>query len=263
MWKLIEKRFKEATLHWLSKPGNFQKHADYLTTRVLGGLSDAYDSAEFLEALEAFKSDPHAGVERIFQALKKALEQKFGVETIKGMRILDAHRDGSREMKDLGNGCVKVPSEFDVDKAYKVDLTKLECECKSWKTLSYAGLLCKHIMAAADEFRHKYPIDIEAEEDEKTESFRLGKSPDVQADSDGYFVYGSQKLKKRELTGNPLIPSGIYHVLEGGEPEMVIHALAEGESLMLIGDSGVGKVKADSIPGSRDQYTVDDAMRPC
>ena len=87
---------------------------------------------------------------------------------------------------------------------------------------------------------------METEDEEPAKDFRMQKSEDAKADSadsDGYFVYGSQKLKKRQLTGNPLIPSDIYHVLEGGEPEMVMHALAEGESLMLIGDSGVGKSK--------------------
>ena len=136
MWKILEKRLKEATRFWLAKPGNFQKHADYLTNRILGRFSDSYDSAEFSEALETFKSDPDAGTDRIFQVLETALDRKFQAETLKGQRIINAHRDGSREMQDLGNGCVRVPSEFDVDKIYKVDLTRLECECQSWKTLS-------------------------------------------------------------------------------------------------------------------------------
>jgi len=137
-----------------------------------------------------------------------------------------------------------VPSENDSSKTYSVDMTKLGCECQSAKTLGYAGLLCKHTTAAVEAFRNKYPVGLEVEEEESvSDRFRMQKSEDAQADQGEYFVYGSQKLKKRELTGNPLIPSGIYHVLEGGEPEMVMHALAEGESLMLIGDSGVGKSK--------------------
>jgi len=65
---------------------------------------------------------------------------------------------------------------------------------------------------------------------------------DAESD-DGCFTYGSQRLPKRELTGNPLIPPPVFHVLEGGEPELVIYALRQAESLLLIGDSGVGKSK--------------------
>jgi len=247
VWKLVERRFKEQTRFWLLKPGNFDKHVEFLKHRVLGRFSDAYDSAELAEALETFKSDQDAGVDRIFDALKAALERKLQFETQKGQRILEAHNNGNAKMLDSGNGRVAVPSENDAGKTYTVDITKLTCECQSAKTLSYAGLPCKHITAAAEAFRHKYPVGLETEEKQAAKDFRMQKSEDAKADSDSdgdeYFIYGSQKLKKRQLTGNPLIPSGIYHVLEGGEPEMVIHALAEGEPLMLIGDSGVGKSK--------------------
>ncbi len=261
MWKVIEKRFKEQTKFWLSKPGNFDKHVDFLTNRILGRFSGAYDSTGLKRALETFKSDSDAGVEKIFHALKTALERKFQFEMGKGERILNAHRDGSAEMQDLGNGQIVVPSENDPSKTYTVDLTELTCECRSAKTLSYAGLLCKHTMAAVEAFRDKYPIGLEPEET-SAKDFRMEKSEDVKADgdSDEYFIYGSQKLKKRELTGNPLIPSGIYHVLEGGEPEMVIHALAEAESLMLIGDSGTGKSKLIQFLA---QETNTPLMAPC
>ncbi len=234
MWKLIERRFKEQTKLWLSKPGNFDKHVDFLEKRILGKFSDSYDKAEPAETLETFRGDQDTGVERMFDVLETALEEKFQFEMQKGQKLLNAHRGGSREMKDPGNARIEVPSENDHSKTYTVDLTKLQCECRSAKTLSYAGLPCKHITAAAEAFKHKYPVGLEAEVEESAKDFRIKKSRDVKADSDEYFVYGSQKLRKRQLTGNPLIPSGIYHVLEGGESEMVIHALAEGESLMLI-----------------------------
>jgi cobaltochelatase CobS len=259
VWKLVEKRFKEQTKLWLSKPGNFDKHVDFLEKGILGKFSDSYDKAELAQALETFKGDQDTGVERIFDALKTALEGKLQFEMQKGQRILNAHRGGSREMKDLGNGHITVPSENDHSKTYNVDLTKLTCECRSAKTLSYAGLPCKHITAAAEAFKGKYPIGLDVEE-KPTSDFRMQKTKDVKADSDGYFVYGSQKLKKRELTGNPLIPSGIYHVLEGGEPEMVIHVLAEGKSLMLIGDTGVGKSKLIQYLA---QETHTPLMAPC
>lgn len=211
MWKLIEQRFKQQTKFWLSKAGNFDKHVDFLKKRILGRFSDSYDAAELAEALDTFKSDPDTGVDRIFDALKVALERKFQFEMQKGGRILSVHNTGSAEMQDLGNGQIGVPSESNASKTYTVDLTKLECECQSAKTLSYAGLLCKHTTAAVEAFKHRYPVGLEAEE-KPAEDFRMEKSEDVKADSDSdeYFVYGGQKLKKRQLTGNPLIPSGIF-----------------------------------------------------
>jgi len=265
VWNIIEKRFKEQTKFWLSKTGNFDKHVDFIKTRVLGKFADAYDNSELTRALDEFKQNQDAGVDRIFEVLKTALEKKFRFEMDKGERILVTHRDASRLMKDMGNGCIAVPSENDGGKSYTVDLTKLECPCQSGKTLSYAGLPCKHLAAAAEEFKHKYPVGIEPDSKEPAEDFRMEKSQDTDSgvipiDSNGHFIYGSQKLKKRELTGNPLIPSGIYHVLEGGEPEMVIHALSEGESLMLIGDSGVGKSKLIQYLA---QETNTPLMTPC
>jgi len=216
VWKLVERRFKEQTRFWLSKSSNFDKHVEFLKHRVLGRFSDAYDSVELAEALDIFKSDPDAGVERIFDALRGALERKCQFETQKGQRILDAHNNGNAKMQDSGNGRIAVPSENDANKTYTVDLIKLTCECQSAKTLSYAGLPCKHITAAAEAFKHKYPVGLETEEKQAEKDFRMQKSEDTKADSDEYFIYGSQKLKKRQFTGNPLIPSGIYHVLGAG-----------------------------------------------
>jgi len=266
MWKVIEKRFKEQTKFWLSKPGNFQKHVDFLKSRILGKFSDSYDDAELTEALDIFRSDPDMGIHRIFGTLETALQRKFQFETRKGQRILSAHKDGNSEMQDMGNGRITVPSETNSNKTYTVDLTKLTCECRSAKTLGYAGLLCKHATAAAEAFKDKYPIELDSEEEEPAGDFRMEKSEDVQADHTGhadddkYFIYGGQKLRRRELTGNPLIPSDIYHVLEGGEPEMVMYALTEGESLMLIGDSGVGKSRLIQYLA---QETNTPLMAPC
>jgi len=263
VWKVIEKRFKEQTKFWLTKPGNYDKHVEFLISRILGRFSDSYDDAELTEALDIFKSDPDTGIRRIFDTLETALQEKFQFEVRKGQRILSAHNDGSSEMGDMGDGRITVPSETDSGKTYTVDLTKLECECRSAKTLSYAGLLCKHATAAVEAFKHKYPIDSDAEDEKPAGDFRMEKSGDMddaKADSDEYFVYGSQKLRRRKLTGNPLIPSGIYHVLEGGEPEMVMHALTEGEPLMLIGDSGVGKSRLIQYLA---QETNTPLMAPC
>ena len=261
MWKRIERQFKEKTRFWLTKTGNFDKHADFLTNRLLGKFSDSYDSEELTEALQVFKADPDAGMDRIFSVLETALERKFQFEMKKGEKVLRAHRNGSSEMIDLENGQIAVPSENSSDKTYLVDLTNLECDCRSAKTLSYAGLVCKHTSAAAEAFKHKYPVEQEAEDDaDKGQQFRMEKSQDALADSDRYFIYGSQKLRKRKLTGNLLIPSDIYHVLEGGEPEMVMHALSERECLMLIGDSGVGKSRLIQYFA---QETNTPLMSPC
>ena len=263
MWKIIEKRFKRETRFWLSKSGNFDKHVDFLTSRILGKFSDSYDSDKLKDALDVFKSDPDAGVDRIFGVLEDALQEKFELEMDKGQRILNAHNDGISEMQDVGNGQITVPSENDSSKTYTVDMTKLICECRSAKTLGYAGLLCKHATAAVEAFKHKYPIELDAEEEPGGQHFRMRKSDDTQpddADSAEYFIYGSQKLRRRKVSGNQLIPSGIYHVLEGGEPEMVMHALTEAESLMLIGDSGVGKSRLIQYLA---QETRTPLMAPC
>ena len=270
MWKVIEKRFKRETKFWLSKSGNFDKHVDFLTSRILGKFSDSYDSAKLKEALDVFKSDPDAGFDRIFAVLEGTLQRKFQLEMDKGKRILKAHNDGISEMRDMGNGHITVPSENDSGKTYAVDLTKLQCECRSAKTLGYAGLLCKHATAAVEAFKHKYPIEPDAEAEKKGDDFRIQKSVDTQADdveaddvkahSDEYFIYGGQKLRRRNISGNQLIPHGIYHVLEGGEPEMVMHALTEAESLMLIGDSGVGKSRLIQFLA---QETRTPLMAPC
>jgi len=263
MWKVIEKRFKRETQFWLSKSGNFDKHVDFLTSRILGRFSDAYDSDKLKEALDVFKNDPDAGVDRIFGVLADALQHKFDLEMEKGQRILNSHNDGNSEMQDMGNGQITVPSENNSGKTYAVDLTKLTCDCRSAKTLGYAGLLCKHAAAAAEAFKHRYPIELDAEEEQKGDDFRMQKSGDVQPDDvdiNEYFIYGSQKLRRRRATGNPLIPSCIYHVLEGGEPEMAMHALTEAESLMLIGDSGVGKSRLIQYLA---QETRTPLMAPC
>ena len=260
MWGVIEKRFVRETRFWLSKSGNFNKHVDFLTSRILGKFSDLYDSGELKDALDIFRSDPDTGADRIFAVLEEALKKKFQFEMDKGKRILNAHNDGNSEMQDMGNGQITVPSENDSGKTYTVDLTKLTCECRSAMTLGYAGLLCKHATAAVEAFKHKYPIEPDAEAEQEGKDFRMDKSQGVQSDSEEYFVYGGQKLKRRKLTGNPLIPSGIYHALEGGEPEMVMHALTEAESVMLIGDSGTGKSRLIQFLA---QETNTPLMAPC
>ena len=122
MWKVVENRFKRGTLFWLSKSGNFDKHVEFLTNRILGRFSDSYDSSELKEALDVFKNDPDTGVDKIFAVLETALQQKFQFEMDKGKRILNAHNDGNSEMRDMDNGRITVPSENDSGKTYTVDL---------------------------------------------------------------------------------------------------------------------------------------------
>ena len=75
MWKVIEKRFKRETRFWLSKSGNFDKHVDFLTSRILGRFSDAYDNDELKEALDILKEDKSYG-----QTMKQIIEGNVNQE---------------------------------------------------------------------------------------------------------------------------------------------------------------------------------------
>ena len=112
MWNVIQKRFKRETKFWLPKSGNFDKHVDFLSSRILGRFSDSYDSDELKDALDVFKSDPDTGIDRIFTVLDDALQRKFQLEMEKGRRILKAHNDGISEMRDMGNGRIMTCPDF-------------------------------------------------------------------------------------------------------------------------------------------------------
>jgi MoxR-like ATPase len=230
MLKLIEKLFKERAREFLAK--DFNKHVRYLKTTIFG-KSD-YDKRAFDDAVKTCRSDMDKGVDDLYNVLQSAISEFHAKQCEKAQTLAK-----KVDITDYGHGIIEVGSENN-NGTYKVNLLKHECGCQYFKRIGYAGLLCKHYIAAREAFGTIYPIE-PAAEDPKPD-FRMPKSKDVKS-SKGYFVYGSQKLPKRKLTGNSLIPPPTFHVLEGGEPELVIYALRQSESLMLIGDSGTGKSK--------------------
>lgn len=235
--RLAASRFKNQATIFLEK--NFNKHKNYLKNTILKTVSNLYNENDFDQALSLFSDDPDKSIDQLYKVVEKALEEKFYQELAKGNRLLKAHNSDNLEIRDNGSGDIKVDSENDPNKTYTVSLIDYTCNCPQGKKLSYAGLFCKHLIAAYELFKDKYPPPV----DNHTQKvFRMEKSNEnVEVDLDEYFIYGSQKLKKREKRGNPYIPRGIYHVLSGGEPEIVIYALRNDETLLLIGDSGVGK----------------------
>lgn len=232
MLKLIEKLFKERGRDFLKR--DLDKHVRYLANTIFGKFD--YDRNLFDAAVEACRRDVDSGVEELHKVLENAISQFHEKECQKAQRLAATGID----MSDCGNGVIEVGSETG-NGSYKVDLLKHTCECQQFKRISYAGMFCKHYIAAREAFGDTYPIDVGVPEE--TSVFRMPPPVSDAESDDGYFIYGSQRLPKRKLTGNPLIPPPVFHVLEGGEPELVIYALRQAESLLLIGDSGVGKSK--------------------
>jgi len=238
----LEGRFKEETRRWLLKRGNFQKHINYLTKTLLKGLSDLYDQDKLNEAIETFRSDPDEGVKLIYDCLKDALEEKYKREKEKGERILRAYRTGRLQIERTGD-IVEVESETTKGKIYRVNLKDGSCTCPSSKTLSYAGLWCKHAMAA-------YLLYGNPEREKPTEKEELPSSPilvselpRIEQDGGRFLVYGRSRLRIREEIPSSLIPEEVTFFLDGKAPEMVMYALEKGEPLLIIGESGTGKSK--------------------
>jgi len=232
MLKLIEKLFVERGRDFLKR--DLDKHVRYLANTIFGKFD--YDRNLFDAAVETCRRDVDSGVEELHKVLENAISQFHEKERQKAQRLAATGVD----MSDRGNGVIEVGSETG-NGSYRVNLLKHTCECQQFKRISYAGLFCKHYVAAREAFGDTYPIDVGTSEE--TPVFRMPPPVSDAESDDGCFTYGSQRLPKRELTGNPLIPPPVFHVLEGGEPELVIYALRQAESLLLIGDSGVGKSK--------------------
>ena len=239
----LEGRFKEETRRWLLKRGNFQKHINYLTKTLLKGLSDLYDQDKLNEAIETFRSDPDEGVKLIYDCLKDALEEKYKRERAKGERILRAYRTGKLQIERTGD-IVGVESETTKGKIYRVNLKDGSCTCPSSKTLSYAGLWCKHAMAAY----LLYGGPEKGEEAVKVEELPhhpilVSELPRIEQDGGRFLVYGRSRLRIREEIPSSLIPEEVTFFLDGKAPEMVMYALEKGEPLLIIGESGTGKSK--------------------
>ena len=147
MKNLQESRFKERTKEWLSKQGNFNKHANYLTNTLLR-KENLYDPDVLEKALGTFKSDPDSGIEQIYDCLKEALESKHQKEQEKGEGIVEAYRSGSLKIEKEDDETVSVESSTKAGQMYTVKIKDGSCSCQSAKRLSYAGLWCKHACAA-------------------------------------------------------------------------------------------------------------------
>jgi len=238
----LESRFKKNTKIWLKK--DFQKHVNYLEKVVLKGLDSIYEVDAFEQALEVFKDDEDTGVRQIYDCLKEALKAKHQKEIEKGKRILEAYRKGDVKIEKTDDTIVRVESETTPGKIYTVNLKDGSCDCRSAKTLSYAGLWCKHACAAyllygdssTSPQRDKTEID-------ESQAVLVSELEIKHENGDSFITYGNQKLKIREKRPNSYIPEEVSFFLEGKAPEMVMYALENNQPLLLIGESGTGKSK--------------------
>jgi MoxR-like ATPase len=243
MWQDLENRFKEETRRWLSKGGNFQKHVNYLTKTLLKGLSHLYDQDGLGEALEAFKSDPDEGVKLIYDCLKDALREKYDREREKGERILQAYRTGTLRIERISGDTVEVESETTRGKLYRVDLKDGSCTCPSSRTLSYAGVWCKHAMAAYLLYGKPKSRESVRKEESTSSPILVSELPQIKENGERFILYGRSRLRIRRRIPSSLIPDEVIFFLEDEAPEMVMYALEKGEPLLIIGESGTGKSK--------------------
>ncbi len=231
----ISDAFERNALEYFQK--DFGKHKNYLLKVAFGRDSGMIPGKEFEDAIMLWGVDAKKCVRELFNVLLPVIQKTM--ETILGRasKLLDRYNNGTLSANDSGSGYILVQSERS-SKTYTVNLTDLECDCPYHKKVRFAGMLCKHIFLADEIFgQYKKPRST-AKPTANTQPSRM----DVESTSE-FFSYGKQKLSKREKRGNPLIPSGITYILEGKSPEIAIYSLNSNESLLLIGESGVGKSK--------------------
>ena len=216
---------------------DFQKHKNYLLKVAFGRNSASIPQKEFGDAIIVWGIDTKRCVKELFNVLLPVIERTMDTIHKRGLNLLTRYNNGNLSVEDRG-GHIEVQSERSA-KTYAVNLTDLECTCPYYEKVKFAGMLCKHIFLANEIFgnthRHPQPATVTTD---KTPPERM----DV-VTTDTYFSYGSQKLRRREKRGNSLIPSEIIYILEGKQPEVVLYSLNSNESLLLIGESGVGKSK--------------------
>lgn len=238
----LESRFKEKAKIYLKKDP--EKHANYLENVVLKGLDTVYQVDDFERSLEIFKGEPDKGVDLIYDCLEEALKEKHTKEMEKGERILEAYNSDELEIQKTDHDSVSVESESTKGKTYTVELKDFSCECQSAKTLSYAGLWCKHACAAyqlyGDSFTGSQKDKTEIEE---AQAVLISELETVKKDGNSFITYGNQKLKIRKERANSYIPDEVTFFLEGKNPEMIMYALENDLPLLLIGESGTGKSK--------------------
>ena len=231
----IEKRFKENSTEYLRK--DFEKHKHYLEKVAFPGNSGLIQP-EYIDAIALFATDPVDSVNRLFEAVLPAIEVTMGTVYNRAQGMFRKYQNSGLSVVDNGRA-IMVQSDRG-NKMYTVNLTDLECDCPYYKKVKFSGMVCKHIFLADMVFGKQKKT--------KTGKARIlfGEEPNMRLNTestDKSFSYGDQKLTKREKRGNSLIPVGINYILEGKQPEIVIYSLENSETLLLTGESGVGKSK--------------------
>jgi len=234
----IREAFERQTLECFAK--DFSKHKNYLLKVAFGRNSSVIVKQDFDDAITLYGSDPQAGVSMLFDALMPAIEKSMNPVYDRAIALQDKYNSGLLSVDDLGNGAVKVQSDSDPNASYNVNLDNLECDCPYYQKVKFAGMVCKHIYLANEIFGN-------GDRQSTTKVFnaqanKVAEKLDTVI-TDAFFCYGTQKLSKHERRGNSHIPSGISYILEGKQPEMAIYAIENNETLLLIGESGVGKSK--------------------
>lgn len=238
--KEISEAFERNALEYFGK--DFDKHRNYLLKVAFGRNSSLIPQQEFDDVISVYRTNPRKCAKELFRVLGPAIEKTMETIHTRGLSMKTKHDNGSLSVSDNGGEQIEVESERSSDKTYTVNLISLECSCSYFQKVKFAGMLCKHIFLAnellGDKYRTVQPATSSTIPDSDTSTEKL----DIQS-TDSYFSYGSQKLSKRPKRGNSLIPSGITYILEGTPPEVVVYALNSDETLLLVGESGVGKSK--------------------
>ena len=233
--KEISEAFERNALEYFGK--DFEKHKNYLLNVAVGRNSSLIPQQEFDDAISVYRTSPRKCAKELFRVLSPAIEKTMETIHTRGLRLLERYNKQTLSVNDSGSGYILVQSERS-SKTYTVNLTDLECDCPYHKKVRFAGMLCKHIFLANEIFGQRRQSRSTVRPPANTPPSLM----DVESTSE-FFSYGAQKLSKREKRGNPLIPSGITYILEGKPPEIAIYSLNSDESLLLIGESGVGKSK--------------------
>ena len=233
----IKESFERNALEYFGK--DFEKHKNYLLNVAFARNSSLIPQQDFDDVISAYNTNPRKCAKDLFKVLSSTIEKTMKTIHGRGLSLKRKHDSGSLSVNDDGGEHIEVQSESSSTTTYVVNLIDLHCNCPYFKKVKFAGMLCKHIFFAneilGDKYRTSQPVSAP-----KPVSRTTPEKLDM-VSTDEHFSYGSQKLSKRDKRGNSLIPSEIIYILEGTEPEVVIYSIESGESLLLVGESGVGK----------------------
>jgi len=237
--KEIAEAFEKNAMEWLTK--DLDKHKHYLTKVAFGRTIPPATIKDVDKTLAQFNADPGQSVRELYGVLKPSIERQMETIHKRGLALADKYNDGHITIEDKGIDSIIVQSETSANNTYTVSLSALTCTCPYYEKVKFAGMLCKHIFLADEILGDKYRNTQNKPAEAKVDNPQPERMDPVITDSS--FCYGSQSLAKKERRGNPHIPSVIYYMLEGRGPEMAMYALNNNETLLLIGESGVGKSK--------------------